>query len=239
MDLPLKSAGTPNMIYQPRPNAEADHHDRANSEREESHAQVLAKKVFEGVRDEIVRGSLQPGQAFSRRQIAARYGVSYTPVIEALAQLEQTGLIESHGSRMACVRQLSVESIRNDYILREAVETQAIRLACKAAKDEEINDLSRTADALDAYAVGREFADAAGAKLHWSFHRRICEISRCTILANELERFLLRASFALSGSREAFWERRRLENIGIWWKPSGPGTRLPPMLRCEYISAES
>src|SRR5437016_4699971 len=90
----------------------------------------LARALFEGLCHEITTGKLKPGATLPRRQIAQRYGSSYTPVIEAMVRLEAAGLIEAASSQVARVRRVTPEAIRSSYVLREALETQAIRLAC-------------------------------------------------------------------------------------------------------------
>jgi DNA-binding GntR family transcriptional regulator len=152
--------------------------------------------IYEGLRDEITSGKLRPGEPLSRRRIADRYGCSYTPVIEAMVRLEHAGLIEAESSQMARVRNLSIEAIQGIYVLREAYETQAIRLACDEARPREIDELYELADAVDqrAQTVLREGVvteDDEGPLLNWRFHLRIAEISRCPFLVSELERIEL------------------------------------------------
>ncbi len=110
---------------------------------------ALVRTVYEGLRDEIVGGKLMPGEALSRRQIASRYGTSYIPVIEAMARLESAGLIDVEARQVARVRKITVETIEQDYVLREAFETQAIRLTCATAIDDEIEELYRLAESVD------------------------------------------------------------------------------------------
>ena len=156
---------------------------------------ALARAIFEGLRDEITGGKLMPGEALSRRGIASRYGTSSIPVIEALARLESVGLIEAEARQVARVRKITLETIQDDYVLREAYETQAIRLACQTATAGEIDELYRLAEAVDARvpAGGTKAMprDQEGPRLHWQFHRRIAEISRCPALVRELERIEL------------------------------------------------
>jgi DNA-binding GntR family transcriptional regulator len=159
----------------------------------------LAKTIYQGLCQEITTGVLRPGEVLSRRRIAERYGCSYTPVIEALVRLEHSGLIEAETSQMARVRRGSVETIQNDYMLREAIETQAIRLACESATRVEIDELYRLAQEVDVRtpAEDRPAAerDTEGLALHWRFHKRIAEISRVPALLRELERIELKALF--------------------------------------------
>jgi DNA-binding GntR family transcriptional regulator len=151
--------------------------------------------IYDRLRDEIIAGKLKPGEVLSRRQIAGRYGCSYTPVIEALVRLEYAGLVETESNQMARVRGLSIEKIRSDYVLREACETQAIRLACELATVTELELLARLAEEVDATAKQgdetRFQVMGEGPVLHWSFHRRVAELSRCAALVNELERIEL------------------------------------------------
>jgi DNA-binding GntR family transcriptional regulator len=155
---------------------------------------ALAQRVFDNLREEITSGKLRPGELLSRRQIAKRYGTSAIPVIEALIRLEQTGLVETEARQTARVRQINLETIQNDYILREAYETQAIRLACVSATVGEIDQLYRTAEAVDAcVAAGgtQPGQDTSGSMLHWEFHRQVALVSRCHGLVRELERIEL------------------------------------------------
>ncbi|WP_422928878.1 GntR family transcriptional regulator [Singulisphaera sp. PoT] len=153
---------------------------------------ALNHRIYEGLREEITAGKLKPGEALSRRQIASRYGTSYIPVIEALVRLEGSGLVEAESNQMARVRQISIETIRSDYVLREAYETQAIRLACESATEAELDELAILANLVDAQVPAEdpdaEAGPSEGLLLHWKFHKQIAELSRFPILVHKLER---------------------------------------------------
>jgi DNA-binding GntR family transcriptional regulator len=155
----------------------------------------LTQTVFQGLCSEISSGKLKPGELLSRRRIAERYGTSYIPVVEAMVRLEHAGLIEAEANQMARVRRMSVEMIENDYVLREALETQAIRLASERATDAEIKELYELAEAVDRHTERRDrsgnASDREGLLIHFRFHKRIAEISRFPILVRELERLQL------------------------------------------------
>lgn len=148
-------------------------------------AEGMARTIYEGLRDEITTGVLAPGTPLSRRQIAQRYGASYSPVIEAMVRLESVGLVEAERSQMARVREVTLESIESDHTLREALETQAIRLACENATPREIAELRDLAEQVEeAFRGDHEH----GAQLDWQFHERIAEISRSPALVGEIRR---------------------------------------------------
>ncbi|HEX4130708.1 MAG TPA: GntR family transcriptional regulator [Pirellulales bacterium] len=154
---------------------------------------TLAQDLYEGLCREITTGKLKPGELLSRRKIAANYGTSYIPVVEAMVRLENVGLIESESAQMARVSAITVEGIEHACTLREALETQAIRLACESATDQEIAALYQLAEAVEARtsqwdASHGNVSDGEGPVLHFRFHHRIAEISRCPTLVRELEK---------------------------------------------------
>lgn len=165
-----------------------------NRARATSPAKHLARTVYEGLRDEIVGGKIRPGQVLSRRQIASRYGTSYIPVMEAMVRLEEMGLLDVEARQITRVRPVNLETIQEAYVLREAYETQAIRLAVIHATREEIDQLQVLAKVLDDFVAAggaRSREEKKGLLLHWKFHRRLAEISRSSALVQELERIEL------------------------------------------------
>jgi DNA-binding GntR family transcriptional regulator len=91
---------------------------------------TIAGQVAERLRAEIVAGERAPGIKLRQVEIARRYGVSTTPVREALATLEREGLVRLHPQRGAVVFLPSVEDLREHYEIRAALEALA---AAKAA----------------------------------------------------------------------------------------------------------
>lgn len=63
--------------------------------------------VFQQVLDDVISGELQPGQRISDAQLAERFGVSRTPVREALQRLREIGVIEASPSRFTRVAEVS------------------------------------------------------------------------------------------------------------------------------------
>jgi DNA-binding GntR family transcriptional regulator len=72
---------------------------------------TLRRQIADALRDEALAGRLRPGEEFTVKQIAEQYGVSATPVREALVDLCAQGLLDSDQHRGFRVHEFSV----NDY----------------------------------------------------------------------------------------------------------------------------
>ncbi|MEU8525160.1 MULTISPECIES: GntR family transcriptional regulator [Streptomyces] len=73
---------------------------------------TLRQQIADALRDEILAGRLRPGDAFTVKQIAEQYGVSATPVREALVDLSAQGLLDSDHHRGFCVHRFTVDDYR-------------------------------------------------------------------------------------------------------------------------------
>ncbi|WP_329219592.1 GntR family transcriptional regulator [Streptomyces sp. NBC_01485] len=73
---------------------------------------TLRQQIADALRDEVLGGRLQPGQEFTVKEIAEQYGVSATPVREALVDLSAQGLLEADQHRGFRVHEYSVDDYR-------------------------------------------------------------------------------------------------------------------------------
>jgi DNA-binding GntR family transcriptional regulator len=92
---------------------------------------TVAGAVAERLRGEIVAGGLPAGSRLRQVEIARRFGVSTTPVREALAALQREGLVRLHPQRGAVVFVPTVADLREHYEIRAALEALA---AARAAE---------------------------------------------------------------------------------------------------------
>ena len=92
---------------------------------------TVAGQVAERLRAEIVAGERPAGSRLRQLEIARAYGVSTTPVREALATLQLQGLVRLHPQRGAVVFVPDVDDLREHYEIRAALEALA---AAKAAE---------------------------------------------------------------------------------------------------------
>ena len=94
---------------------------------------TLAERVYENLRDRIVAGRLGTDVPIRQDAVAAELGMSKIPVREALARLEQVGLLVGRTNRGYVVPPMSVEDIEDIYSLRLAVEPRAAAFAVAKA----------------------------------------------------------------------------------------------------------
>lgn len=95
----------------------------------------LADQLVDLVRDRIINGTVSPDQAIRQDALAAELGVSKIPLREALARLEQEGLVRSEVNRGYFVRSLGVDEAEEVYALRLRLEPATVALAAERATD--------------------------------------------------------------------------------------------------------
>ena len=83
--------------------------------------------VFDALRRAIIIGELDDGAALRQDDIAKAFNTSRIPVREAIARLEQLGLVETRRYKGAVVAAISIEDIDEIFDLRAIVESDAIR----------------------------------------------------------------------------------------------------------------
>jgi DNA-binding GntR family transcriptional regulator len=87
--------------------------------------------------DAIDRGVYRPGDRLVESELAERFGVSRTPIREALQRLETQALLTRDG-RSLIVASLSHDQIAELYVVRTELEALAARLAAQHAAEEEV-----------------------------------------------------------------------------------------------------
>ncbi len=85
----------------------------------------LSEQAYLAIRDRILHGQLTMGSVLSRRRLATDLGMSMLPVCAAIQRLENEGLVESKPRVGTRVRVPTEQDVREQYIIREALECQA------------------------------------------------------------------------------------------------------------------
>jgi GntR family transcriptional regulator, rspAB operon transcriptional repressor len=162
--------------------------------RSRSSGESLAGRAYQQIRDEILRGDLLIGDVLSRRKLADRLKMSFLPITEAMQRLEAEGLVESRPRIGTRVRVPTEQDIRNSYVIREALESQAARLCAEQITPSEKKLLLTSARHLDdlnrVSSPGSEDARFLFSvhTYHMQFHLRIAELARCPGLLSAIEK---------------------------------------------------
>ena len=105
--------------------------------------QPLRNVVFQTLRSAILRGELQPGERLMELTLAAKLGVSRTPIREAIHMLENEGLAITIPRKGAEVAHMTVKDMEDVLQIRTALETLAAKTSCINITEEELARLKQ------------------------------------------------------------------------------------------------
>jgi DNA-binding GntR family transcriptional regulator len=97
--------------------------------------------AVDAIREAILNGRLAPGARLVEDDLASMLAVSRGPIRQALARLQQEGLVVHEPHRGASVAQVSIADIDEIYSLRTALERLAMRCACERAVEADLAPL--------------------------------------------------------------------------------------------------
>ena len=126
--------------------------------------------IFAAIREGIADGSIPEGEALRQDRIARLFNVSRIPVREALARLEEQGLVTTQRYRGAVVSSLSIEDVREIFEFRAVLEPHVIRESVARMRPETL-DLARSR--CDAFATEPNSAEwgALNRAFHYTLYR--------------------------------------------------------------------
>ena len=134
---------------------------------------ALYEEVAELLRQRIYRRELEPGSWIDELKIAEEYGISRTPLREALKVLAAEGLVTMKVRRGAYVTEVSEQDLHNVYHLLGLLESDAAGVVATRATEAEQQELQALHDELEAAAADRDRFFA----LNERFHMRLLEIA--------------------------------------------------------------
>jgi DNA-binding GntR family transcriptional regulator len=145
--------------------------------------------VYDALRRAIIQNRFEPGDRLQAADLAARLGVSVTPVREALIRLQGDGLVVCRPNRGAVVAPLSVREVRDLYETRSALEGLAAGLAAARAERTHLDALRRAAGRLvPPQTDGRDAGEIV--QLNREFHLAVVTASGNPVLLDLLRGIL-------------------------------------------------
>ncbi len=136
---------------------------------------ALYQEVAERLRQRIFAHELTPGTWIDEQKLAEQYGISRTPLREALKVLASEGLVELKPRRGCYVTEISSQDLDDIFPLMAMLEGRCAAEAVRRAKPADIKALRATHDRLEA--ASRDNQIPAFFEANQAFHRQIQELA--------------------------------------------------------------
>ncbi|HET6742738.1 MAG TPA: GntR family transcriptional regulator [Kribbella sp.] len=143
-----------------------------------------AESAYELVREQVLRGDLEPGAVIPQAALARELGVSTTPLREALRRMMTEGLVELDAHRDARVTRLTLEEARDLIEVRRSLDPLAAGLAAERRTRDDLALIRQTADELRPLRADPESAELL---THRRFHAAIYHASHNQLLIQSLD----------------------------------------------------
>lgn len=177
--------------------------------------QSLHETLVAPLREMILKGELRPGDKVPEEELCARFGVSRTPIREALKVLAAEGVLQILPHRGAIVAQITEAQIKELFPIMAGLERLAGSLACKRASDRDIARVRKLHDAMMAhYRAGSEAAYLHHNRL---IHEAIFDLAGNATLSGFYQQILTRINacrFILRKDAE-HWQKAMAEHDAI------------------------
>jgi GntR family transcriptional regulator, carbon starvation induced regulator len=132
---------------------------------------TLTTQLEEALRTDIVAGLLEPGRKLRAADVASLYGVSPTPVREAVQRLSAEGLVELDPKIGVRVASISPDDVRDVFAVRLILETRAVEMSITNGGASWLADVSAAFERLNAVVSARLPRDGAPSRetmLEWA-----------------------------------------------------------------------
>ncbi|MDQ3810868.1 MAG: GntR family transcriptional regulator [Chloroflexota bacterium] len=141
---------------------------------------AVADVAYATLRQAVLTGHLRPGDRLAEEQLAREFGVSRTPIREAIFRLEAEHFATRIERRGLVVRSISEDEVLEVYSVRAALDELAAKLAAEHATVPDRARLHWLNDQLQAAARRGEYAHMADVNI--LFHEAICEAAHNEML---------------------------------------------------------
>lgn len=150
----------------------------------------LHDMLVTGIREMVIAGALRPGDKIPEQDLCRRFGVSRTPLREALKVLASEGMLQLLPRRGAIVATVSPEEIDELFPVMAALEALAGELVCKRATDADIDRLQGLHDQLMAAYQAND--EASYLQANRRFHETLVAVAGNATLTTTYTQILMR-----------------------------------------------
>jgi DNA-binding GntR family transcriptional regulator len=173
------------------------------------HHGLRRQTIVQSLLADVFQSRLRAGAHLVTQELAERFGVSHTPIREALITLAGIGIIDLMPNRGAVVRRVTADEVREVCEVRRVLECEATRSACGRIDPDQLHAVAAELRGLMAakQRPGHDFIERARA-IDSRLHDLIAESSGNAFLAKELSR--LKALFR--AFRDVAWKHDEARN---------------------------
>lgn len=118
----------------------------------------ISPQIVEYLRERILALELKPGATLSRTALQQQFGLSQTPVRDALLKLEEEGLVTVYPQYATLVSRINIDLARQTHFMRRAIESDAVRVLAEQPHAGVVTDLRQANEAVAEQAKNKDQA---------------------------------------------------------------------------------
>ncbi|MEO9135504.1 MAG: GntR family transcriptional regulator [Casimicrobiaceae bacterium] len=145
-----------------------------------------APQVVDYLRDRIIGLELAPGTVLSRGDLAAQFGLSQTPVRDALMRLAEEGLVDIFPQHKTVVSRIDIRSALQAHFLRRSIELEVVRTLAQASDAGLVKQLRATIAQQSALLETHDYRQFV--RTDQSFHRQMYDAANVANLWDTVRR---------------------------------------------------
>ena len=142
--------------------------------------------VFEQLREKVIRGEWTPGQAISIDELVTEYGVSRTPILQALRRMEAVRMVEITITGHFMVPKFTKKQVEDLTVIRALLEQEALETIQKNRVPIDLTEVRKQAELCAVYNKAGDYVEARKADLR--YHLLLTEAADNRYLADIYER---------------------------------------------------
>ncbi|WP_046175562.1 GntR family transcriptional regulator [Domibacillus indicus] len=144
------------------------------------------EQFYHSIKKMIFDGTYKPGERIVETQLAKQFGVSKSPVREAIRLLEKEGLVVVDDKSRVMVYEPTLKDVEDIYYCRMALESFAVSLTVALASDKELNEIKTALEEAErAIQRGAEASEIIA--LNAKFHRFIVQFTKNKRLQKQVD----------------------------------------------------
>lgn len=167
----------------------------------------LKEFVYHEMKKKLMSGKIKQGQRIWENEIAEEFGVSRTPVREAINRLIAEGFIENRPRKGIFATEVSKEELTRMLDIRVVLEQLSVKICCLVITESEIEELNNIYNDFSMKLMNKEYGEAS--ELDSKLHKYIVHVANNKKLKEYIDD--IQDLFAYSRTEVAKWTDKKIE----------------------------